>query len=252
MRKAPLILIFLTGLLFSCDIGLLASQDIMVKAPPRPVVWAGMEPIAYRVEWIDEKGMKRDARLPEGESIELRLRRGCCQAIALTLEPPYEWCKPAGFLYPFDLEPEIGLADTWRDAAGTASFMAGYAAAVAHAILKAGYDPWKWPVEKLADPYVVKDKDPWNLPAWRAAEMLIQGGFRLSLFPEARATFELPDEGPWWPESALCPAPGDQEGGPAQALPLSEGFHAFSNGEEFLWVRIAEGEAISLRGAAGL
>jgi hypothetical protein len=210
-----------------------------------------MEPMAFRVEWIDEKDVKKNARLSEGGSIELRLRRGCSQAIALNPEPPYEWCRPAGFLYPFDLEPETGIADTWWDAAGTASFTAGYAAAVAQAILKAGYDPWKWPVEKLADPAVVKDKDPWNLPAWRAAEMLIQGGFRLSLFPKARTAFELPDEGPWWPESALCPAPGDLKGGLAQSLLLSEGFHAFSNGKEFLWVKIAEGKVISLRGAAG-
>ncbi len=235
----------------SCNAGFIAFQDIVIAAPPRPTVWQGMEGLAYRVSWVDQNGSKQEFLVAEGESITIRIWRGCDQAILFQPIAPYGWCKPAGFLYPFDLETGFGLAELWRPAKGRASFGSGYAATVALAMEKAGYDPWKWPLEKLADPGVIKQKDPWSLAPWTTAERLIQGNFRVSLFPSAKTAFVLPEDEPWWPESALCP--------PAQTRPcagtddaeefvmLPEGLHTFSNGSELLCVKIANGAVLSQR-----
>jgi len=251
--------LLLWSLLSSCSAALIASQDLEIETPARPAVWQGMEGLVYRISWIDEKGTAQEALLAEGERLSIKLARGCNQAILLQPEAPFGWCKPAGFLYPFDLEPNSNLVDTWRRAKGSASFESGYAAAVVLFMERAGYDPWNWPVEKLADPEVFRQKDPWTLPPWTAAERLIQGSFRVSLFPSARTVYILPGEGPWWPESALCPTPqtrtqtdtgASAEAGDGEAfIMLPEGLHTFSNGKELLCVRIVSGAVLSQRSA---
>jgi hypothetical protein len=253
VRINPKAFFFLPGiLLLSCAVGLIAEQDVRIEAPLRPAVWAGMGAIVYRAGWVDKKGQGHEEKVAEGQSLTIRLERGYRQAILFQPVAPHDWCKPAGFLYPFDVEPGSDFVDAWWSATGKASFGSGYAAAVALALERAGYHPWNWPVEKLANPGLIKHRDPWTLPPWSAAERLIRGEFRLSLFPSAKTVFELPDEGPWWPESALCPPPLAEAEKAAASVMLSEGLHTFSNGKEFLCVKVEAGEIFVQRRAKRL
>lgn len=252
VKLFPEVLVFFACLSqLSCYPNLVTSQNIQVEAPARPAAWAGMGAIVYRACWMDDTGQRREERVAEGQRLALRLERGYRHAILFRPEAPHDWCRPAGFLYPFDLESCFDFTDAWKSAAGKASFESGYAASVALAMEQAGYDPWNWPVEKLADPAVLKHKDPWTLPPWRAAERLIEGSFRLSLFPTAKTRFELPDDGPWWPESPLCPPAQAQAQEAAASVRLTEGLHRFSNGKELLCVKIEAGEVLVQRRAIG-
>ena len=103
MRINPKAFFFLPGiLLLSCAVGLIAEQDVRIEAPLRPAVWAGMGAIVYRAGWVDKKGQGHEEKVAEGQSLTIRLERGYRQAILFQPVAPYDWCKLAGFLYPFD------------------------------------------------------------------------------------------------------------------------------------------------------
>jgi len=124
------------------------------------------------------------------------------------------------------------------------SFESGYAAATARLIENYGYDPWVYPLEKLKSINEAKRRDPWAVPPSKTAGLLVEGAFRVSVFPASVGSFLLPGDARWWPESPFCRI-DSVEG--AQKACLSEGIHLFFSGEEKLVAKIQDGEAFLQR-----
>ncbi len=242
----PLLALFLAGTLcISCGLDFLFAQDIILQAPDRPNVWQRLGGLEFDVEWRDASGTEQHAMLKEGESIQLRLVRGESQAILLLPRYSQAQLMPAGFIYPGDLQGAQSF-QAWTDpAVAKANYGSGYEAMVAQALEKAGYVPWHWPVERLADASLAKGIDPWVLTPSRAASLLIQGSFRLTAFPKPKTPFELPIPGPWYPESPFCQITEAAGDGKAPCAQLAEGVHNFFSESRSLVIKIESGKLLS-------
>ncbi len=224
----------------SCSLDCLIVHTVVLAAPERPPAWREARVFTYQVSWRDEGGSPRRALVAEGEEIALRLRRGAPQAILAT--PLWEDASllPAGALYPHDLGTRPGDLPSSKPDRMALSFASGYAAAAAAIIEAKGVDPWGYPIEKLATVPIDAGKDPWDLPPWKAADAILGGAFRATAFPSARASFALPEGGPWLPESPFCAVGG--EGGSLSAT-LADGLHYFYAEGQTLAVRVEGGKA---------
>jgi hypothetical protein len=181
--------------------------------------------LIYEISWKDETGRDRVAAVEEGQALSISLKRGARQAILAIPRCGEKEFKPAGALYPFDLEdiPREGLPSPNPDTMKL-SFSSGYPSETARLIEAGGYDPWIYPLEKLGSIRDTRGRDPWSLPPWKAARSLLEGSFRISAFPAATNSFPLPADSKWWPESPLCLVDSD---GVIQTARLSEGIHVF-------------------------
>lgn len=232
----------------SCGFDCLFVHTVIVEMPERPDTWSGMGALSYALSWKDETGAERLAFAGEGEALVLRLRRGDPQAILALPSQGQMTFLPAGALYPFDLEPSGGELPSAAPDRLKISFESGYAAATARLIESCGYDPWVYPLEKLKSVNEAKRRDPWALPPGKAAGLLVEGAFRISLFPAPAGSFLLPGDARWWPESPFCridSVEGKGDGG--QKACLSEGIHLFFSGEEKLVVKVEDREAFLQR-----
>ncbi|HWR11792.1 MAG TPA: hypothetical protein VN445_08220 [Rectinemataceae bacterium] len=234
------------ALLLSCGLECLFVHTVIVETPECPAAWSGMGALTYAFSWKDEAGMERHAFASEGVALVLRLKRGEPQAILATPSYGEVAFLPAGALYPFDLEtPASELPSSAPDRLNV-SFASGYAASVARRIEEAGYVPWAYPLEKLEPLSETKGVDPWAVPPWKVADLLLNGTFRVSVFRAAAGKFSLPEGARWWPKSPLCfleIADGVQKAG------LSEGMHLFFSEKESLLVKVEGGEALMQRSA---
>ena len=208
--------------------------------PIRPELWLGLEALIYEIRWKDEEGIDRVAAVGEGDALLVSLKRGVRQAILAIPRSADREFRPAGALYPFDLDdiPREGVPsrnpDTMR-----LSFSSGYPSATARCIEADGYDPWVYPLEKLGSIRETRGRDPWALPPWKAARSFLEGSFRISSFPAATNSLLLPADSQWWPESPLCLLESD---GVTQTARLSEGIHVFFGKAERLVVKVSGGE----------
>ena len=232
--------VIITGILVSCSIRCIYIHTICVEMPIRPELWQGLDALVYEIHWKDEEGMDRVASVSEDGALLVNLRRGARQAILAIPRSAGRKFRPAGALYPFDLDdiPGEGVPsrnpDTMR-----LSFSSGYPSATARCIEADGYDPWVYPLEKLGSIRETRGRDPWALPPWKAARSFLEGSFRISSFPAATNSLVLPTDSPWWPESPLCLLESD---GARQTARLSEGIHVFFGKEERLVVKVSKGE----------
>jgi hypothetical protein len=210
-----------------------------------------MGEISYELRWVDEAGAARSSRATEGETLRLRLKRGARCAVLAEASFDGSLLKPAGALYPYDLEETPGdfpssLPDTLR-----MSYESGYAASTAACVEAAGYDPWVFPLEKLESIWSVKHRDLWSVPPRAAARDLLDGTFRINAYRTRLTAISLPGDTFWWPESPMCLAEGAQG---EQTASLSEGLWLFYSCGDKLLVEVKGGEVEtqrSRRAAAG-
>ena len=239
--------LFAAGLLiafFSCGLDSLFIHEIILEMPRRPLAWLSLGVLSYELRWIDEEGQERFALVAEDETVSLRLPRGGRAAIRALPLCGEAILDQAGSLYPFDVEePENDMPSKKPDRMKL-SFQSGYAVAVADALEAAGRDPWAYPIEKLAAIPEGIGRDPWTLPAWKTAQALIDGNFRLSLFPKPATEVRLPGDAEWWPESPYCLI---ERGDKGSVVTLPEGIHGFFSPSERLIVSVSDGKAIVQR-----
>ena len=229
---------------FSCGLDSLFIHEIILEMPRRPLAWLNLGVLSYELRWNDEEGKERFAVVAEDDIFSLRLRRGGSEAIRALPRCGEAILDQAGGLYPFDVqEPENDLPSKRPDRVKL-SFQSGYAVAVADALEAAGRDPWAYPIEKLAAIPEGIGRDPWTLPAWKTAQALIDGNFRLSLFPKPATEVRLPGDAEWWPESPYCLI---ERGDKGSVVTLPEGIHGFFSPSERLIVKVGDGEAILQR-----
>lgn|GEM_PF-628245 len=241
----PCLLTLCIVLVFSsCGLDCLFIHEIILEMPRRPVAWLGLEALTYELRWNDEEGKERLAMVAEDGMLPIRLRRGGRAAIRALPHCGATILSQAGGLYPFDVkEPENKIPSQKPDRMQL-SFPSGYAAAVADALEAAGRDPWVYPIEKLAAIPDSIGRDPWTLPPWKTAQALVEGWFRISLFPKPKKELWLPSDTEWWPESPHCVIERREEGSVVM-LPL--GIHQFFSDSERLIVNISDEEVVSQR-----
>ena len=233
-------LLVISGFTASCGFECIIIHTICIETPCRPESWQGLEALIYEISWKDETGRDRVAAVDEGQAFLISLKRGARQAILAIPRCGGMEFKPAGALYPFDLDdiPSEGIPSPNPDTMKL-SFGSGYPSATARLIEDGGYDPWVYPLEKLGSIRETKGRDPWSLPPWKAARSLMEGSFRISAFPAATNSFTLPADSKWWPESPLCLV--DSEGETRTAR-LSEGIHVFFGETGKLIAQVSGGE----------
>jgi len=210
--------------LCSCSPQCLFVHTLKLKMPELPAVWEGMPPVSYSVHWVDEDGEQQAALIAENDEMTITLERGRYQAVFA-----YPVCfgrklRPAAALYPFDLEGTGGKLPSNKPDTLKMSYPSGYAAEVIRCIEHAGSNPWAYPVEKLPSAWEGGSCDPWSLSPWKAAQALIIGNFRKSLFPEPNVRVLLPQDRFWWADTPFCcfdPA------GSGQTALLHEGISIF-------------------------
>ncbi|MDP2791375.1 MAG: hypothetical protein Q8O15_06405 [Rectinemataceae bacterium] len=184
--------------------------------------------------------MERSAVVTEGDALLITLKRGARQAVLAVPRCGGMVFRAAGALYPFDLDdiPRAGLPSANPDTMRL-TFDSGYPAETARCIEAGGFDPWAYPLEKLVSIKETRGRDPWSLPPWKAARSLLEGSFRLSAFPSAAYTLQLPPDTRWWPESPLCFIEFD---GTKQTVRLSEGLHVFFGKGEKIIAEVSGGK----------
>ncbi len=236
------------GIMVSCSFECILIHTICCETPDRPEPWKDCEPLVYEISWKDPHGVERSALLAEGDALLITLKRGARQAILAVPRCGEREFRPAGALYPSDLEeiPGGGIPSPNADRLRL-SFGSGYPATTARCIEAGGYDPWVYPLEKLASIRETRGRDPWSLPPWKAAGALLEGSFRLSAFPAAAYSMQLPPDRLWWPESPFCLIDSD---GLTQTARLSEGLHVFFGEGEKIIADVSAGGKIELQRVA--
>lgn len=219
-------------------------HPMLVELPLRPSAWLGLDFEGYEVLWEDEAGEDRQAFVAEGETIVVRLRRGHRQTILAWPRCGALALRPAAALYPFDLAKPLSEIPGSAPDRIALSFRAGYGADVATCIERAGRDPWSYPLEKLSSIPDIEGRDPWTIPPWKAAQAIIDGKFRISMFAGSLVSYELPLGAPWWPESPFCLLEWRENGLTAR---LRKGIHVFYGSGEKLIVEIGENGTLEQR-----
>lgn len=237
------LLVFVAFLFSSCSLNCFFSHDILLETPERPTAWSGLGSLMYEVSWKDERGTERSVILAEGESLIIRLRRGQRQAILALPRRGAAVFRPAGALYPFDIEEPNSEIPSLKPDLMRLSYPSGYAVAVANQLAEAGHEPWAYPLEKLAMVPGSLGRDPWTLQPWQAAQALLDGNFRTSLFPKPSNALKLPEGELWWPESPTCVLDRNEAGTTAM---LPTGIHLFYSDREKLFIAI-RGEAVIIQ-----
>lgn len=230
--------------LSSCDVVQpFFCHSLVVAMPPTPEAWRGMPSLTYEVLWSDEFGETRSAYTGPGDEVRIKVRRGQRQVVIAYPLFRGERLRPAGALYPFDVEALSGRFPSSRPDVLRLGFSSGYSAETALCLEKSGHDPWAYPLERLHHAWEDKGVDPWLVSPARIAEALADGVFRVSLFSLSTESVTLPSDSLWWPESPLAKIESSEY---AQTAALAEGVSIFYGMEEALKIRV-EGNCVLMQ-----
>lgn len=224
----------------SCSLNSFFVHKVLIETPTRPEAWSGLGPLTYALIWKDQAGAESRAFVEEGAALVVDLARGRPQGILAFPSCEKRAFRPAGALYPFDVKAsKSGLPSSEADSLRL-SFQSGYAASVAACIEEAGYDPWTYPIEKLKSVPEVKGRDPWTVQPWKVARALIDGAFRISLFPAPVTLADLPNDSIWWAESPFSLI-DRLEGG--QRIRVPDGIHVLYGERDKLVIEVEDGKS---------
>jgi hypothetical protein len=179
--------------------------------------------------------------------LRVDVERGRPQAILALPSSAGRTLQPAGALYPEALTKGASPADGGADEL-VLDWPGGYAASVALALAGGGIDPWGYDLSRLAREALDRCADPWLIPALEAARRLLALEFRIDAYKEPkRMRVNLPEPGPWVPESPFeGAAESSIAGGWVAAVP--EGLWRFLSPDEELLLSVdAEGRAAFVR-----
>lgn len=185
-----------------------SAHSLKVFLPSVPESWSSAGEFRFVVEWRDEGGLRREAFASSGSRLDLVLARGSEQAILAWPEFGLRRLKPAGALYPFDLEgfsaSVPGAVDEIR-----LSWMGGWTAELFECVRKAGGEAGLGNFRRIESRLTERGDDPWELDPRIAAERLMAGSLRADFFGKVeRYAIAIPvDGGPWILESPLAPPP---------------------------------------------
>ncbi len=218
----------------ACSDSVFFVHEVTLKTQARPEAWIRLPALEYSVVWEDHEGIRREAKLSEGDELTLRLRRGECCGITAKVAAGSAQLKPAGALYPRELDP-TGTPVLELDS------LTGYINEIAIGIGLSGKVPWLYPLEKLKGELSAKRVDPWAVPAFETAEALVYGRFRIDRYYRKTSLVVLPPGGTWIPESPFCKI--EQEATRQQAY-LTEGITIFFDEGKKLIVMLKDGEPL--------
>ena len=233
-------------LALACSLECLFTHTLTLELPILPASWEGMPRLSYSLRWIDDRGEEQVSAAEGSGHITIRVARGRPQAIQA-----YPFClglplRPAAALYPFDLEAGGGRLPSPEADTLKMGFSSGYEAEVIRSMEKAGTDPWAYPVENLDSAWEDGACDPWSLPPWKAAQALMEGTFRKSLFNKRAVGVLLPSDCRWWAETPFCHFENGEGG--RKAL-LVEGLSIFLSERSKLIVSVDGGRIVMRREA---
>jgi len=192
--------------------GSLDVHAVTLVLPDLPPSWAKVEGFMFRVEWRDGGGVRQEAWAAPGSSLAVELERGVAQEILAVPIIRNRELRPAGTLYPAELES--GYDGGLGPARLALCWKGGWLASLSRRLAKGGYDPGAFNLARLRAVLEGTDTDPWLLEPSEAARHLVAGTFRSSLLSEPRRfAVMLPGAGPWLSESALAPQPGRDANG---------------------------------------
>ncbi|HTX72979.1 MAG TPA: hypothetical protein VMC79_09165 [Rectinemataceae bacterium] len=179
-----------------------------LRLPGIPDSWAVLSPLCFRLSWRGPSGtVQRQSAMP-GSTLDLVLPRGRFQALLAEPLCRGRALRPAGALYPLDLDSgsldvPAGGAETLR-----LSWLGGYLASVARELEASGLDPAAFNLTRLKTEVERRIADPWSLPATEVARRLAEGSFRADALRDPKLfPVELPGPGPWAAESPFARAP---------------------------------------------
>lgn len=217
-------------------------RHVELRMPDAPAGWAGLPGLRFACRYVDPAGQPAQVVAAEGEVVRVAVPVGLAQAI---LAVPYlsgVALRPAGALYPWDVDASGRIA---------LDFEQGYAAAIAALLEDRGLDAWIFALGRIREARQVQQADPWSVDPAVAAARLVAGTFRTDLFTRAkRFRVALPDGGPWVHESPFAGTMGSETGadaadGPAEGtVSLWPGVHRFAGPGGGLALRVdAQGNA---------
>jgi len=174
---------------------------VEVDLPPFPVAWVGAG--GWELSWTDgvEGGT---VRAGPGERVALALPRDGFATVTCAALFGDRKTLPLGALWPSGRRADGGLSP---DAPG------GYAAALALVLLRAGFDPAGFDLERFGSEAAARMADPWDLPPASLAPAVVQGRFRADHLRAPRTTPAVVAglDGPLAPDSPwgaiLAPGP---------------------------------------------
>ena len=190
------------SLCLSCSGDLIFPQKLILETPSLPAVWHAAPILGYVVEWMDEGGEIATQYFQGNTSIQISVPRGVSQYIVAT--PLIKGCgpvRPAGFLYPHDIDYDPDPLNRFFLRAGRLSYESGYVVMVGRALIKLGKNPWQYPIEKLKTLNHERLRDPWGLCPSQVASDIAQGAFRIFSFPGQTIKVSLSSDRHWMPES---------------------------------------------------
>ncbi len=197
----PLLVIALSSLAISaCSILAAGTEAIDIIVPGIPPAWEGLNTIELSLAWTDGEGRPRRMPVQAETSIPIEVERGRRQGLLVEASYRGHPLRPAGAVYPDDLQPRTGFGFLGRGRL-PASWRGGWKASVARAIAEKespeGYDLGR--LEALA---TVRLPDPWVLDPRNSALQMLRGGFSAAMVtPPPTSDLALPGKVGWAGES---------------------------------------------------
>ncbi len=224
------------GLISACDtLSSLFVHRICLFTPAPPPSWEELRIDGWRLVWNDTESREVEKVVSNGEGAWVEIERGEVQAILAYPQSGGIEFKPAGFLYPEELEPSGPWP--WADESAVMSWDSGYSGEVARALAASGFAFDVFELSRLTKEARARGADPWDLAPWKAARALSGRSYRASLHPIAREDFILPGGEVWRSESPFKEVKGD---GPEQAVKLAQGLSLFHSDRKSLLVDMGE------------
>lgn len=216
---------------------------LAVAMPQVPAAWAHIAPPVYELVWTDEEGRRRCSYVPSGQRAVITVARGVSQAVIAFPILFQKRLKPAGGLYPANLNNPERLFPSDEPDELIIGFEGGYIAAVAGIIAKAGFNPWNFRLDRLIKDWSSRRTDPWDVDPACVASRLIDGTYTASMFAQKTeaVSVALPLPADWFPESPFASL--REEDGIFLAE-VNEGFHLFYRSDQIAIVSASEGKAV--------